>query len=432
LENEAENVKIYSETFPGEENAVNYVRVYAEKEKTKAQYITMSGEITASSDINEVGKNISSQDIIEAVNTENIAWWKGETSETKSKELSVSIPIRNEEEKIIGIIRLKTDLAEISQKAAQSVIIAMIPCVLSICVVISINIFYNKIIIKPIEMIRNVVLQIANGGYGATIERDSFQYELNDIAESINKLSTSIAKAEKTEVEFLGTISHELRTPLTAITGWSETLLFGDITQDTKTGLEIIRRESMRLNQMVEELLEYTRMEDGRFTLDIKKFDLVDELEDALMTFREMLPENELQLRYLPCEDFIPKINGDPNRLRQVFLNLFDNALKYAQDGKRIDVTIQKREKNAAVIIRDFGNGVPEHELKYLKTKFYKASNARGRGSGIGLAVCDEIIKYHGGELILENVYGNRTDKPEGFRCTITLPLTESKSEKHK
>jgi signal transduction histidine kinase len=169
---------------------------------------------------------------------------------------------------------------------------------------------------------------------------------------------------------------------------------------------------------MVEELLEFTRMEDGRFTLNIEMIDVAAELEDAIFTFRELLHQDELEFNYESEMDEAPLIPGDPNRLKQVFLNLFDNAVKYGHEGKRIEVSIIMEGAFVRICIRDYGPGVPEDELENIKMKFYKGSNSKERGSGIGLAVCEEIVKYHGGSMELAN--------PEdcGFLVTIRLPVS--------
>ena len=171
---------------------------------------------------------------------------------------------------------------------------------------------------------------------------------------------------------------------------------------------------------MVEELLDFTRMEDGRFTLNIEQIDICAELEDSIFTYRELLKQDELDLVYEPCEEEIPLIPGDPARLRQVFLNIFDNAAKYARDGKQIEVSVKRDDEFVILTVRDHGEGLPEDELERVKMKFYKGSNAKGRGSGIGLAVCDEIIRYHGGSLTLENAEGG------GLSVIIRLPLSSS------
>ena len=183
--------------------------------------------------------------------------------------------------------------------------------------------------------------------------------------------------------EFMSSVSHELRTPLTAISGWSETLLSagGSVkAEDAKRGLDIILRESKRLTGMVEELLDFTRIQDGRFTLNVTKCDIRSEFEDT------------------------------------VFMYILDNAAKHGGDGGRITAEIGLEEKNVVIRIRDFGPGIPEEELPLVKKKFYKGSS-KARGSGIGLAVCEEIVSMHGGTLEIANAEGG------GTVVTICLPV---------
>ena len=124
-------------------------------------------------------------------------------------------------------------------------------------------------------------------------------------------------------------------------------------------------------------------MQDGRFTLNMEVMDVGSELEESIFTYRELLKQDEIQLEYEPYEDELPLINGDPARLRQVFLNILDNAAKYGRDGKRIVVSIDSDGRYVSVKIRDFGPGIPEDELENVKMKFYKGSS-KERGSGIG------------------------------------------------
>jgi len=409
-----------------ERAAVSFTQSFADRDRLALHFSKTDGTIIASSEGVYSGVKAPTSDVINAVETGEVSWWSGEIVDTGEEILSVSIPIVLPSGNTIGVMSYLSSLAEVSKQTANLIILVSMICAVVNIIIILINIFLGRIIFTPIENITEVAGQIAEGGYGATINKSNYRDEIDDIVISINTMSTRIAKAEKTKREFLSSISHELRTPLTAISGWSETLLFGDVTSDTKIGLEIIKRESKRLTQMVEELLEYTRMEEGRFTLNIERIDIAAEVEEAMMIYKELLPEADIQIRYLASEETIPIINGDPNRLKQVFMNLFDNAVKYAKEGKRLDVKIQLQKGSVAVIIRDYGKGVPETEIDQLKTKFYKASNSSGRGSGIGLAVCDEIIRYHGGELILENVYEQGMGEPLGFRCTVKLPLRQA------
>ena len=167
---------------------------------------------------------------------------------------------------------------------------------------------------------------------------------------------------------------------------------------------------------MVEELLDFSKMEDGRFTISLEPVDLQAEFEDAIFTYRELFRQDEIELHYESGEELLPPISGDPERLKQVFCNLLDNAAKHGGSGKRIDASIAQEGMEQVIRIRDHGPGIPEEELPFVKQKFYKGSS-KARGSGIGLAVCDEIIRLHGGEFTIGNA--------EGGGAVVTIRLQE-------
>ena len=182
-------------------------------------------------------------------------------------------------------------------------------------------------------------------------------------------------------------------------------------------GVQIMVKESRRLTNMVEELLQFSRLEDGRFTLQVEDTDLQAELEDAVYSYRELFRQDGIALEYSSDRaEYGEVISGDPERLKQVFCNLLDNAAKHGGSGKRIAVHLSQQEGEYVITIRDFGPGIPEAELPYVKQKFYKGSS-KARGSGIGLAVCDEIVQRHGGRLDIANAEGG------GTVVTVYLPL---------
>ena len=157
-------------------------------------------------------------------------------------------------------------------------------------------------------------------------------------------------------------------------------------------------------------------MEDGRFTLTVEPMDLKAELEDAVYTYREFFRREGLELNYDDGDQEFPPITGDPERMRQVFCNLLDNASKHGGSGKRIDVAVRRDMNYAVITIRDYGPGVPVEELPHINYKYYKGSS-KARGSGIGLAVCDEIIGRHNGSLEIGNAEGG------GCIVTVRLPI---------
>lgn len=280
--------------------------------------------------------------------------------------------------------------------------------------------WYDVHVLVPLRHMTESARLIADGSYGTELpptEEKPFQ----ELTEVINAVSREINHSEKMQSEFISSISHELRTPLTAITGWSDTLMFDlDIKHESRVGLQTIKQEAARLTSLVEELLEFTRIQDGRFKLNIELLDIESELEDTIFTYREFLQRGKIDLRFTPLEEEIPLLPGDPLRLRQVFLNILDNAAKYGRNGPDsgiIEVTLTADQNAATVIFRDYGPGIPEDELPHVKEKFFKGRISKERGSGIGLAVCDEIITRSGGMLTVLNAPGG------GTAVAVTLPF---------
>ena len=285
--------------------------------------------------------------------------------------------------------------------------------------VIASNLIFINNVVEPVAVVTEAAKRISAGSYGFRIEKQ-YSDELGELVENINDMSLKIGQNEKMKSEFISSVSHELRTPLTAINGWGETILedpTGDPEQ-LRRGIRIILNESRRLSTMVEELLDFSKMEDGRFTLSIEEMDLQAELEDAIFTYRELFRQEDIELDYEAGDDLLPPISGDPERLTQVFCNVLDNAAKHGGAGRRIEVSIFREGGYQVVRVRDYGPGIPEAELPYVKQKFYKGTS-KARGSGIGLAVCDEIVNLHGGTFTIGNAEGG------GAEVMIRLPMKE-------
>ncbi|MCL2587993.1 MAG: HAMP domain-containing histidine kinase [Oscillospiraceae bacterium] len=279
------------------------------------------------------------------------------------------------------------------------------------------NIFFIRSIVQPLDEVTAAAHRISEGSYGVQVPK-RHNDEVGELTDAINNMSARISQSEALKTEFISSISHELRTPLTAISGWGETLLYDEsLTADSRRGLEIILGEARRLSKLVEELLEFTRMEDGRFTLNIQQIDLAQELGETIFTYREHLRRDGIELSYAPFEGELPPIPGDPERLRQVFYNILDNAAKHGRDGGKIAVRMDLEDSHIAVEIRDYGPGIPEDEIAHVKMKFFKGKSAQERGSGIGLAVCEEIIRYHNGGLEIKNA------EDRGLSVIVRLPI---------
>ena len=402
------------------ESAYRYTESFKDSNKLELQFLDSEGRVMISSFSMLSGTKPSTKDVTDAIATGHISVWIGNRASTGERIMAVSAPMMYSGNQAIGVMRYVTSLKVVDRQVFVS-IAAVIGIGLGVLLIVFVvNMIFIRSVIAPVSEITKMSKRIADGSYGIQIE-NKYADEIGEMVKSINEMSLKIAQAEKVQTEFISSVSHELRTPLTAITGWGETLTYGEnLDEETKKGISIILKEARRLTKMVEELLEFTRMEDGRFTLNIEMIDIEAELEDAIFAYRELLHQDELEVFYEPCDEDMPLVPGDPSRLKQVFLNLLDNAAKYGREGKRIDVSLKVIGEFLHISIRDYGPGVPTDEIDKIKMKFYKGSNAKERGSGIGLAVCDEIIRYHGGSLEISNM------EEGGLRVTARLPISSS------
>ncbi len=413
--------KTYAEYY---QSAYKYTELFDERDRLELQFINASGRIEVSSYGLAAGTSPGTPDIANAVKSKSVASWIGENPSTGEHVIAVSSPMVYSTGQVVGVIRYVSSLRLADRQVAVNVLLASGLGLAIVLLTFLLNLFFIRSILAPVREVTVMTRQIADGGYGGQIE-NKYSDEIGEMVDSINQMSLQISRSEKMKAEFISSVSHELRTPLTAITGWGETLLYDEgLGEDSRRGLEIILKEARRLTNMVEELLDFTRIEDGRFTVSIEKVDIEAELGETLLAYGELLRQDGIELEFVQSSEQIPVIPGDPERLKQVFLNILDNAAKHGGSGKRIVVSLGLAKNYGdtgrdyvRVRVRDFGPGIPPDELPHVKYKFYKGSS-KARGSGIGLAVCDEIIRLHGGVLSIENA------ADVGVVVTILLPLS--------
>ncbi|HJB56443.1 MAG TPA: HAMP domain-containing histidine kinase [Candidatus Flavonifractor intestinipullorum] len=401
------------------QNAYTYINYqFQEKDKLDFQLIDTDGAVRFSSFFESSGYTPGTPDIDCALGDNEsqqpmMKVWTGRAPDTGERIMAVSCPLTVNGEAVC-VIRLVTSLKLVDRQIVIIIGAALLVGLLIVAMIYASNLYFLRTIVNPVTEVTSTAERIAAGSYGVQMEK-KYDDEIGDLIDAINDMSQKIKQAEKVKNEFISSVSHELRTPLTAINGWAETIMNGEVrdAQDVKKGMGIIVSEARRLTNMVEELLEFSRIQDGRFNLSIEPVDIKAELEDAVYTYREFFHREGIELTHTDCEAEFPLMNADPERLRQVFCNLLDNAAKHGGSGKRIDTAIFPGENGDVVItIRDYGPGIPEEELPHVKTKFYKGSS-KARGSGIGLAVCEEIVTLHQGTLDIGNA--------EGGGCLVTL-----------
>ncbi len=397
------------------QRATQAASTYEDADRIELQFLSTNGQILVSSTSGlTAGLVTETPDVSAAAKENRIASFRGAADVTGEPILAVSHPLVFNG-RVVGVMRLVTSMSRASRQVLLFDLVFMLLALLCFSLVFVSNLLFINNVVEPVAEVTEAAKRISNGSYGFQLE-NRYSDELGELVDNINNMSVQIGQNEKMKSEFISSVSHELRTPLTAINGWGETLLADPVGDpQTRRGIRIILNESQRLSTMVEELLEFSKMEDGRFALQIEPVDLAAALEDAIFTYRELFRQENILLEYEPIDELLPEIDGDPERLRQVFCNVFDNAAKHGGAGGRIFVELLHEAPWQIVKVRDYGPGIPEADLPFVKQKFYKGSS-KARGSGIGLAVCDEIITLHGGSFDIGNADGG------GAVVTIRLP----------
>ena len=393
------------------------VQNYENKDRLELQFVDEHSSIVASSYGMFSDERVETDEVAQALSTHSLVYFVGKNPATGERIMSVTTPMIYSDGRVVGVLRFVTSTRNADRFILLTLLVAVGFAAVVVLIVYLSSRLYIKSILVPVSEITDTAKRIAGGSYGVQIEK-KFDDEIGELADTINDMSNKISQAERMQSEFVSSVSHELRTPLTAITGWGETLMDGDVDpEETRRGITIILREARRLTSMVEELLEFTRMQDGRFTLNVRKCDLRADFEDMIFMYGSRLRQEGIELEYEDSPEDIPEISCDPERMRQVFLNILDNAAKHGGEGKKITASLVRSGAEVVIRIRDYGPGIPPEELPHVKKKFYKGSS-KARGSGIGLAVCDEIVTMHGGKLEIGNAEGG------GCVVTVRLPVT--------
>lgn len=395
--------------------AKRMVEGFVDKSKMELIILDENGHVvTTSSGFVPVGEQVPADFLIARRAPSGLGEWDGINRPTGERVMAVTIML-NANGMVYGAARYVVSLSKIDlQITLYSVITGIISIAIIFFVIMSGIYFINSIVI-PVREVGSTARRIASGDFDARIDKQ-YDDEIGELCDTINFMAGELGAAERIKNDFISSVSHELRTPLTAIKGWGETILStGPSDKETLSkGMSVIIDETERLSAMVEELLDFSRMQNGKFKLVMDKVDILAELGEAVLMFSDRAHREGLTLIYNEPES-LPTVIGDRNRLKQVFVNVLDNAFKYSNPGGIVTVTTASGENYIKISIADTGCGIPAGDLPRVKEKFFKGNSTR-RGSGIGLAVTDEIVCLHGGTLELESEDG------KGTTVYITLP----------
>ena len=393
------------------------VEQFSDKDKYEFMLLDSYGSVIASSSGTDAEGILTSADFEQAQETGDgmgVAIYRTDSNEMVMA-VCCLVPYAAED---VAAMRLVTSLTLVQNQLKNVFLISIVVVIAILGFTVASGLYFVRSIVVPLGQVERTAASIARGELDVRLPvTGDARDEVDRLRGTINRMAEGLEETEKMKNEFISSVSHELRTPLTSIRGWVETLRTLDDPEDEnyRKGLEIINNETARLYNMVEELLDFSRLQNGRLKMSCHPLDLVAELTDAVLFCEARIQREGLLLSYSEPEEMIP-VYADPNRLRQVFINILDNAIKYSAPGGRITVKIWQGEYKAFIEIIDQGRGIPPEDLENVKTKFYKGSNSV-RGSGIGLALVDSIMTALDGTLDLKSTLGR------GTVVTLGLPI---------
>ena len=393
------------------------VEQFADKDKYEFMLLDNYGSVIASSSGTDAEGIVTQTDFEHAQNAADglgVAVYRTQSGEMVMA-VCCLVPYAAED---VAAMRLVTSMTLVENQLKNALIVSLIVVTAILSFSILSGLYFVRSIVVPLGQVERTAACIARGELNVRLPvKGNPRDEVDRLRGTINQMAEGLEETEKMKNEFISSVSHELRTPLTSIRGWVETLRTLDDPRDEnyRKGLEIINNETGRLYNMVEELLDFSRLQNGRLRMECRPLDLVAELTDAVLFCEARIQREGLILSYSEPEEMI-QVYADPDRLRQVFINILDNAIKYSAPGGRITVKLWAGEYKAFVEILDQGRGIPPEDLENVKTKFYKGSNAV-RGSGIGLALVDSIMTALDGTLDIKSTLGR------GTVVTLGLPI---------
>ena len=403
--------------------ARKYIENFQHKEQMEVMVVNSTGRIILTSTGFSYDENEDVKDFENAKN--NNLGYSFERGISLSGEPVTSYIriINNRNGYAIGAIRYVVSTSDVTNRIILISSIIIFSGLVILFIIIVSGSYFIRSIVTPVRELSETANKIAHGDFSTKIEK-RYNDEIGDLCDAITDMAKDLEATEQMKNDFISRVSHELRTPLTAIKGWAETMqLSGRKKLDRKTfdkGMDVIIKESGRLTGIVEELLDFSRIQTGRMVLINEKLDILAELDEVIYILKDRAVNEGKHLIYDEPVEMFPPVYGDRNRLKQVFINVIDNALKYTPEDGVVAIEIKYDKENdpdnIIITITDTGCGISAEDLPKVKEKFYKA-NQKVNGSGIGLAVADEIMQLHKGRLDIESGVG------VGTTVTITLPV---------
>jgi len=402
-----------------EQQAERLLRGFSHNFAGQVQIISPSGQLIQDSTGYRLGQNMAGYPDVRSAIAGYADTWRGQDSASQEEVLAVSYPLMVKGE-AAGAVRFLTSLQQTKETVRQITLILMTVGLTVIALVTAVGIVLSGTITKSITGLRQAAENMANGDFSARAEK-TYDDELGSLADTLNAMAATIQRHEQLKHDFISSVSHELRTPLTSIKGWVITLRanFWNGRVKLEEGLDIIESETDRLTKLVDELLDFSKFGGGRMELHRSSLHLKEFLTNIGQQMRPRASRQNIKLE-VQMKEPLPVITADEERLKQVMINLLDNALKFTGSGGSIVISAIPGEGQVMIAVEDTGAGIPEQELRKLPQKFYKGDHKMS-GSGLGLSISEQIIQLHHGQLQIDSEPG------KGTKVSVYLPSGEAK-----
>ncbi len=408
--------ELYSRYFSSsslEDNIIDNVDVFWQQTTAQVQIIDLSGNILMDSIGVSVPKNIQTIDVKKAMQGQK-GKWVGEVEYDNHDVMAISYPLKSND-KIVGVIRFIASLQDTNKAIFKISMLLILVGIMVIFISGLVSVVLSNTIVRPLKSVTSAAEKMASGDFNAKSIK-TYDDEIGKLSDTLNYMAEEIIKKDELKNEFISSISHELRTPLTSIKGWAVTLNSDNLDDKEliRSGLDIIEKESDRLTSMVEELLDFSKFVSGKISLSKTDVDI-----EKVMVYiaNQLSPRAKVEniTFTLKCEDDLPHIFGDENRIKQVLINLLDNAFKFTSENGKIAFSAMEKDGFIIICVEDNGSGIPSEDLPYVKDKFYKGKSSKSK-NGLGLSISDEIVKLHNGKIEIESEVG------VGTKVCVWLP----------
>ena len=277
------------------------------------------------------------------------------------------------------------------------------------------------IIVKPLTRLTNAIKELSNGNYNVRVDNVG-QDEISKLNQGFNQMARQLAKQDETRQKFISDISHEFQTPLTSIQGFANILKEEDLPKEQRVKYaNIILYNSKRLSSLAKNMLQLTLLDREEIELELTNYSLVEQMNRVISTQENQATEKNIEIVFeMPKKEIF--IEGDEQRLEQVWTNIISNAIKYTNEGGLITITMKKNSKDIEVSIEDTGIGMSKEVVSHIFERFYREDKARNvEGNGLGLAIVKSIVDLHHGKIdILSQV-------DVGTNFIVRLPIEKQK-----